>query len=433
MDSLLSPQEGTLSAAFEGLSPGGLLEAGFLCVRQGRCIEGLAFFTLAREKLSPDQAHFAAVIDTFAQSHKIYSRAQEELLQASKHFAKADAERQMQLAALENLLSTLLEESNLTTFDVDRLQQNASGNRLLHILRPASEDLDNNQLPEQLPQKTDQDDRCDRALSSSPPEDNTTLPPLYITCFGRFEVKRLGRPVALCSSRHGQAILRYLVAQSNHCAASDTLMTLLWPEDEPEIAQPRLYTAIYALRRSLNHGYACEPGYGYIVCKNRIYYLSAAGQIQTDVDQFLHYYHAGRQTLEERVVLYEKACLLYTGPFLLEDRYADWSFLQREHLSRVYIEMCKTLTEHYLKVKCYEDAEKWATAILKENHCDEQAHRQLIQIYATQGRRSEALHQYQSCERILHEELAVQPLPETMQIVQMILKNDPSSTGEVEI
>ena len=95
--------------------------------------------------------------------------------------------------------------------------------------------------------------------------------------------------------------------------------------------------------------------------------------------------------------------------------------------------MCKTLTDHYLKVKSYEDAEKWASAVLKENQCDELAHRQLIQVYAAQGRRSEALQQYQRCERVLHEELAVQPLPETVQVVQMILKNDPSSDDEAKI
>src|SRR5439155_1348962 len=192
--------------------------------------------------------------------------------------------------------------------------QNASGNRLLHVLRPSSEDLNSNPLSTPLLQRTSEDNKGNHSLPPSPLEKDTTLPALYITCFGRFEVKRLGGPVVLCSNRNGQTILRYLVAQSEHCATSDTLMTLLWPEDEPEVAQPRLHTAICALRRSLNHGYTCEPGYGYIVCKNRTYYLSTAVPIQTDVDQFLHYYQAGQQTNEERIVLYEKACRLYNGP-----------------------------------------------------------------------------------------------------------------------
>lgn len=433
MDSPLTPELNTLVVASETSSPGRLLESGFLCVRQGRYVEGLAYFALARERLSPDQAHLAAALDAFTQSHKAYSRAQEELLQASRHFARADAEQQVRLAALEDLLSIVLEETNKVPPNVGRLQRNARSNRLLHVLRPSSEDLNGKQLPMWLPQRTGEDNRGNQSLPPSSTKDSTTLPPLYITCFGRFEVKRLGRPVVLCSNRHGQTILRYLVAQSDHCATSDTLMTLLWPEDEPDVAQPRLHTAICALRRSLNYGYTSEPGNGYIECKNRTYCLGTAILVQTDVDQFLHYYQVGRQTDEERVALYEKACRLYTGPFLLEDKYADWSFLQREHLSRVYIDMCKTLTDHYLKVKSYEDAEKWATAVLKENHCEELAYQQLIQVYAAQGRRSEALQQYQRCERILREELAVQPLPETVHLFQMMLKSDSSFSGTEEI
>src|SRR6266446_5578381 len=324
MDSPLSPEQDILFVASETSSPERLLETGFLYVRQGRYDEGLAFFALARERLSPHQAHLAVVLDAFTQSHETYSRAQDELLQASRHFARADAEQQVQITALENLLPILLEETSVVSPPVGGLQQNARGNRWLHVLRSAPEDLNSNQLSKQLPQRTAEDKRAHQSLPPSPFEDSTTLPALYITCFGHFEVKRLGTPVVLCSNRHAQTILRYLVAQAEHCATSDTLMTLLWPEDEPEVVQPRLHTAICALRRSLNHGYSCESVSGSIGCKNRTYSLSTAIPIQTDVDQFLHYYQAGRQTSEERVALYEKACRLYTGPFLPEDKYADW-------------------------------------------------------------------------------------------------------------
>jgi len=259
------------------------------------------------------------------------------------------------------------------------------------------------------------------------PEDSTTLPALRVTCFGRFEVSRAGKPLALCSSRNGQAVLRYLVAQSEHSATIDTLTALLWPDDDPEVAQGKLYLAISALRRSLNSGYTCEPGYGYLVCKSRVYHLNPMVDIRTDVDEFLHWHQVGKQASEERAVFYERACGLYKGPFLPEDMYADWSFLQRGQLSEMYLTMCSVLANHYLAIKRYEDAARWATAILKENRCDETAHRQLIQIYAAQGRRSEALRQYQRCERLLREELGVQPLPETMLVFQTLLTNEPSS------
>jgi len=72
----------------------------------------------------------------------------------------------------------------------------------------------------------------------------------------------------------------------------------------------------------------------------------------------------------------------------------------------------------------YEYAMRWIGAILKENRCDEVAHQQLMRAYAAQGRRSEALRQYQLCARILVEELGVQPMPETISLFQAILNNE---------
>jgi LuxR family maltose regulon positive regulatory protein len=169
------------------------------------------------------------------------------------------------------------------------------------------------------------------------------------------------------------------------------------------------------------------------VCKNRIYYLNPAVVIRTDVDEFLHCYQLGRQKSEVRVTFYEKACCLYAGSFLSEDMYADWSFLQREQLNQTYLAMCRVLADHYLKIKCYEDAAKWATAILKVNGCDEGAHRQLIQVYAAQGRRSEALQQYHRCKSLLCEELGVTPLPETTRVFQQLLTSEPSSADTAKM
>jgi len=83
---------------------------------------------------------------------------------------------------------------------------------------------------------------------------------------------------------------------------------------------------------------------------------------------------------------------------LLEDLYVDWSFFSAGAVDQTYLSMCRALADHYFTQKCYEDAARWTTAVLKEDRCDETAHRQLIQIYAAQGRRSEALQQYQHCD-----------------------------------
>jgi len=153
--------------------------------------------------------------------------------------------------------------------------------------------------------------------------------------------------------------------------------------------------------------------------------------VQTDVEEFLFLWQAGRQASgSESMALYERACNLCSGSFLVEDMYADWSFTRREYLKDIYCAMCRTLAEYYQEMRQYEDAVKWTNAILREDRCDEAAHRQLMSIYVAQGRRSETLQQYYRCERILSKELGVAPMPETMSVLQAILNSADLSPGE---
>ncbi len=200
------------------------------------------------------------------------------------------------------------------------------------------------------------------------------------------------------------------------------------------IAMARQYYATCSFSRGIARRwtrFSNHAGGGYILCKNGVYQLNPAVLYTTDVDEFLQLYQAGRQS---DIVSYERACQLYSGPFLAEDLYADWSFARREQLCQYYLTMCHTLAESYMLLGRHEDAAKWASAILKENRADEQAHRYLMHIYIAQGKRSEALRQYQRCEHILSEELGVPPMPETVNVLRAILthENVPGAVTRIE-
>ncbi len=429
MNSSFSSQGGAITFAPEELSLTHLLVYGLQCFRQGCYAEGITYFALVREQLPPDQIQLASALEMLKRRYISYANAQEELLQACKRFTQADVEQQAQVAVVENLLPILGRETEESLYVQAGSRGSSEGDMLSCLLQSPFSHLNSEKRLTQTTKLKQEEGRNHQSLSPFQPlsEDGTTLPALYVTCFGRFAVSRAGKTLDLCSSRKGQAILRYLIAEEGRKATIDTLMVLLWPEDEPEAAQSKLHSAISALRRSLNYNCGCNPGYGYILCKNRVYYLNPSVVLQTDVDEFLQCYQAGIQASQERAALYEKACRLYTGPFLPEDMYADWSFLQREHLNQIYLTMCRTLADYYLKTKHYEDATKWATAVLKVNHCDEAAHLQLIQIYTAQGRRSEAFQQYQRCQCVLREELGVTPLPETTREFQKVFTSDSCS------
>ena len=422
MDSSRSSVEEILMVAPEASSVLSLLESGIQCARQGSYSEGIAFFALAREQLTPELAHFADPLEAIVKSNVSYWQAQQMLHLASKRFAEADAEQKNTLLAIEKLLPTISEERALETQPLHQSRPlQLSSKQLQQPLKPANlfttaTDI----LPSHL--------RSEELAKS-----NGALPDLYITCFGRFEVRRLDKAVPLCQNRCGQTIFRYLIAQPRYSASRDTLMTVLWPEDAPEVALRKLQIAVSALRRSLNNGYSSEAGGGYILYRDPFYLLNPAVTMHTDVDEFLSLWQSGRSAGgSEAVKSFEQADRLYTNSFLVEDIYADWSTARREQLSQVHLTMCHALTSYYLEAGRYEDAEKWAGEILKGDRCDEKAHRQLMYIYSARGQRSEALRQYQRCKRILAEELGIAPTAETVNLLRALLANETSPLEEIE-
>jgi DNA-binding SARP family transcriptional activator len=393
---LLHPFAHIPDALPEKSSPEALLRQGIKSITQGRYSEGIALLALVRTT-EISQECYATILDAIMRHYNTYTQAQEVLFQASRDFVQAENELRSSIASLEQLLSQTEHEPQIALLPT--------------ISNPAHE-----QRHSTPPLSKEGNQHIDIFVGEH-------LPGLFITCFGRFEVNRQQQLVTLCQNRSGQAILRYLVAQPGCRATPEALMEAIWPGGEPESTRRKLQVSISALRRSLNEGYGCSPGTGYVLCKNGLYQLHPSIHLVTDVEIFAQHYEAGyRNQGSEMVSHYEQACRLYTGAFLPEDLYANWTQRRREQLSQMYQRMCGALAEQAFKNGCYENAANWAHSLLTENPCDEAAHRLLMLAYAYQGRRNEALRQYQRCEHILHDELGVSPMFETQQVFQDILQ-----------
>lgn len=397
MELSVRPIRALFPSVSDASSPAILIEHGLRCARQEDWSEAEYFFQLAHKQISLTQQQCIPELDLCLQDYTTFVQAQQDLHRASKQFVQAESALQTQLLLLEKLLPALRDDKDIGQAPPSPLTVTPLSNA----------------------------EAADCLCPTHTTKDCNDLPPLYIICFGHFEVRRCGQSLSLCQNQNGQAILRILVAQSGYRASVDALMDILWPNNQPAVARRKLQIAISALRCSLNSGFNCDPGNGYILCKDRHYQLNPTITVVTDVAEFLRLGEAGRQLEGQAAIeLYEKACHLRSGPFLVEDLYADWSSLLREQLNQRYLTMCQTLSDHYLKIEHYDEALKWTNAMLKENRYDEGAYRQLMRISTAQGRRCEALRQYQLCERILKEDLGISPMPETVQLFQALLAGE---------
>lgn len=377
------------------------LEQSLAYFAQGHMREGLDLLCQVREQLSSSQALPGALMTSLLEATTDYLRAEQVLHEASRRFADAARERQLHLEALTGFVCAAQSQALPLPYAHPFAESVAEQALYLPTLSLSTENTPLMTLAER----------------------ESTLPALDIYCFGRFSVCRSGEAVQLCRNFKGQAILRYLVVRSDHQASMDMLMADLWPDEDAETALHKLRVAISALRCSLNREYVHTPGSGYILCKDRIYQLNPAVELRIDIVDFLDHYRAGgrARSRSEAAAHYERACELYRGPLLVEDLYAEWSFLQREELAKAYLDMCGKLAEYYLDAGKFEQAVDRAQAILKLDHCDEGAYRLLMRVYAAQGRRSEVLRRYQQCQQALAAELGLQPMLETQQLLQTIL------------
>jgi DNA-binding SARP family transcriptional activator len=397
---MIQPQTSDPGSAFTPI------EQGLSYITQGYLIAGLELLHQAQQQLPIEQTSLYSALEALRQATSGYLHAEQRLHTASAEFADADRERRNSLEELMTLLRMVHPSS----------QPQRS---LISTETPTDQILPwSEHVCSVLPQQEN--------ISHLPSSQSATLPALSITCFGHFSVRRSGPPtipVRLCRNLKGQTILRYLLSRPDHQASMDMLMADLWPDEEADQARHKLQIAISALRCSLNHKQVQAPGGGYILCKDRIYQLSPACELHTDIDEFQAFYSTGcrAQSHAEAAALYERACHLYTGPFLVEDLYAEWSFMLREELSRMYLTMCSRLAEFHLERGNHETAMTWAGAILKIDRCDENAYQQLMRASAAAGKRSEALRCYQQCQQALAEELDVAPTSETQQLLQTIL------------
>ena len=379
------------------------IERGLTLAQRAHFADAAAHFSIAREQLSDAQARVLVALDGFIDSHSRYWDAQQALHEATHRFVVASTDQEARFADLQEALTTA---------------QGSIGAQNRQVPDPEPEAWPNPRDDPPAPADTEQ---------------TSALPTLAVTCFGRFEVRRHGELVEPCRNKNGQAILRYLAAHPRHRETVDALVEALWPSDAPEVARHKLHVAASALRGALNRGLPRSKRAGYLVFKNGGYELDPA-TIKCDADEFEALFSAGQRAGGEAAVSsFEAACRLYTGTFLAEDVYADWSFLRREALAQHHVTMCSALAAHELSVGHNAAAARWATVMLEEDRCNEAAYRQLMRAYALDGRRGEALRQYQRCQQVLEAELGVGPMPETTAVFYAVLKGEPPPAERAEI
>jgi DNA-binding SARP family transcriptional activator/pimeloyl-ACP methyl ester carboxylesterase len=246
---------------------------------------------------------------------------------------------------------------------------------------------------------------------------------MHLSLFGLPRLERDAETIPI-PRRKTLALLAYL-AVTGGAHSRDALATLLWPEYDQSSALANLRRELSRLKDALG-----EPA---LIADRLLVELSPQAGLWLDVATFqaklkegLDLSHsqdslsnACLEALQEAVGLYHDD---FMAGFSLPDApgFDEWQFFQGEELRRSLADALERLIEMHISRAEYAQAISYARRWLSLDPLHEPAHRQLMQLYAWSGQQSAALRQYQECQRILQDELGIEPEPETQALYQAI-------------
>jgi predicted ATPase/DNA-binding SARP family transcriptional activator len=147
--------------------------------------------------------------------------------------------------------------------------------------------------------------------------------------------------------------------------------------------------------------------------------------------------HTPSQVCPACLPLLEQAAVLFRDGFMagfsLRDSpsFDDWQFFQAETLRQELGGVLEKLSFGLASQQDFKAAASHARRWLALDTLCEQAHRQLMLIFAWDGQRNAALRQYRESVRILEQELGVPPLDETTKLYQAVLENRTPPTPQL--
>ncbi len=248
-------------------------------------------------------------------------------------------------------------------------------------------------------------------------------------CFGNFELQVDRKRVDKWHSLKAKSLLKFLLARKNKPVSKDILIELLWPDCAPEEGKNNLKAVIYSLRQTLPGHKADSRVSQLILFSEGQYRINPEVELWVDVSEFEHHWLTGRNLekqgkKEEAIREFRLAEELYKGDYLEEDRYAEWTLLQREALRDTYLAILNKLASNSFDTADYEGCILYSQKILLKDVCHEEAYRWLMRCYSRLGNPHRARQWHKVCADTLKKELDTVPDGKTTDLYRRLLTQE---------
>ncbi|MFL6122555.1 BTAD domain-containing putative transcriptional regulator [Actinophytocola sp.] len=235
---------------------------------------------------------------------------------------------------------------------------------------------------------------------------------LSIQTLGGFRVLRGGEPVpgTAWQSRKARDLVKILVTRRGRPTTREALISLLWPGEPADRVGNRLSVALSTARSVLGRGSArCVVAEGDTVRLDPALVAVDVLSFLTDAQRGLA---AWRVSRPEAWPLLHAAEAAYTGDFLEEDPYEDWTIPLREEARLTYVQVATVLAGHTEETGEHITASRYCLRILERDQYNEPAHLALVRALAAAGSHGEARRRYRTyVDRMMEIDVEPRPFP----------------------
>ena len=260
---------------------------------------------------------------------------------------------------------------------------------------------------------------------------NATVPSIRISLFSGISV-RIDQTEVTLRSPQRSGLLALLALRPEGSWARSELVECLWPGEDPDLTFPRLRTALSALRNDdLKRPSAVETsGDRVAISRDAVVDVSLFRRTLKDA--------ARSNDPEEKLRLHKRAVELYKGE-LLPGFYVEQIVREREALHGQCLTALRSIIDFHLSASP-KDAIPFAERAVELDPLADQAHTDLITVYARAGYADSARRQYRIYEQILFQDIGEAPSPELLALIKELpqaipnrkVKNGNGSNGRPE-
>jgi two-component SAPR family response regulator len=239
-------------------------------------------------------------------------------------------------------------------------------------------------------------------------------PHLVIHAFGHAQVSLSGRTISISDwqTRETRDLFFFFLQSSPQ--TKEELAEIFWPDISPPRLKMRFKTNIYRLRHAI--------GQNTILFEGERYFFNHNIDYEYDVEnfnKFLEQANSATKSSDSKVFL-QAAIDIVTGPYLA-DVDSDWAAVKRIRIELQYHAALIRLAGLYLDDNQAVEALEVCQTALKNDPLMEEAYRLSMRAYAILGDGSAVARVFQTCIKILDDELGVKPSRETEKLYQKVI------------